>query len=86
LRRTKSLISEFFINENATGNVEGEPCGLLKMWILLKKKNCTYIHTIKGLHNTFREFKDIKCKGESPSLEEGKMALMRGRCPKSNGQ
>ena len=53
----------FFINVNAAGNVEGEPCGLLKMWILPKKKNRTYIHTIKGLHNTFREFKDIKCKG-----------------------
>jgi hypothetical protein len=27
-----------FINVNAAGNVEGEPCGLLKMWILPKKK------------------------------------------------
>jgi hypothetical protein len=76
----------YFINKNKAGNVEGEPRGLLKMWILLKKKICTYIHTIKGLHNTFSEFKDIKCKGESPNLEEGKTALMRGRFLRSDGR
>jgi hypothetical protein len=76
----------YFIYKNKAGNVEGEPRGLLKMRILPKKKIRTYIHTIKGLHNTFSEFKDIKCKGESPNLEEGKTALMRGRFPRSDGQ
>jgi hypothetical protein len=46
-----------------------------------KKKNCTFIHTIKGQNNVFAEFKDFKCKGESPSLEEGTTAMMRGRLP-----
>ena len=51
------------------------------MWILPKKKNSTFVHTIKDQNNEFAEFNDIKCKGESPSLEEGKTALMRGRRP-----
>jgi hypothetical protein len=46
-----------------------------------EKKNSTIIHAIKGLNNVFAEYKDIKCKGESPSLEEGRRALLRGRLP-----
>jgi hypothetical protein len=61
---------EFFINENIAGNVEGEWCGLEKMWILPKNVKHTFMHGIRG-GNSFKEFKDIKCKGESPSLEEG---------------
>ena len=76
----------FFINENKAGNVEGDPCGLSKMWILPKKKNRTFIHTIKGQNNVFAEFKGIKCKGESPSLEEGTTALMKGRHPNVCGR
>ena len=68
----------FFKVEKEAGNVEGELCGLSKMWII-PKKNSTIIHTIKGQNNVFAEFHDIKCKGESPSLEEGKMAMFRGR-------
>jgi hypothetical protein len=71
----------FFKEQKEAGNVEGEPCGLTKMWILPKKKNSTIIHAIKGLNNVFAEYKDIKCKGESPSLEEGRRALLRGRLP-----
>ncbi len=57
-----------------------------KMWILPEKKNRTYIHTIKGNRGEFNEYKDIKCKGESPSLEEGKTTLMRGRFPHASGR
>jgi hypothetical protein len=76
----------FFNDEKEAGNVEGEPCGLTKMWIIPKKKNSTFVHTIKDQKNEFAEFHDIKCKGESPSLEEGKTALMRGRRPKVSGR
>jgi hypothetical protein len=76
----------FFNDEKEAGNVEGEPCGLSKMWIIPKKKNSTFVHTIKDQKNEFAEFHDIKCKGESPSLEEGKTALMRGRRPKVSGR
>jgi hypothetical protein len=74
----------FFYDENKAGNVEGEPCGLSKMWILPKKTNSTFIHMIKGKNNVFAEYNDIKCKGESPSLEEGRTALLRGRLRKMN--
>jgi hypothetical protein len=50
------------------------------------KINRTFIHTIKGQYNDFTEFKDIKCKGESPSLEEGTTALMRGQRPNACGR
>jgi hypothetical protein len=72
---------EFFKNENKAGNVEGEPCGLQKMWIIQKKGEPTFIHAIKGERNSFREYEDIKCKGGSPSLDEGKSVLMKGRRP-----
>ena len=80
-------LMNYFINENKAGNVEaeGEPCGLSKMWILSKKINSTFIHAIKGQNNVFAEFKDIKCKGESPSLEEGRTALLRGRLQRIGG-
>ena len=51
-----------------------------------KKENRIYIHTIKGLHNTFREIKDIICKGESPILGEGNTVLMRGRVPRADNR
>jgi hypothetical protein len=32
-------LMNYFINKNKAGNVEGEPRGLLKMWILQKRKS-----------------------------------------------
>ena len=76
----------FFNDEKKAGNVEGEPCGLTKMWIFPEKKKNTIIHNIRGQNNNiFAEYNDIKCKGESPSLEEGTKALLRGRLEKSRG-
>ncbi len=72
-------LMNYFIDENKAGNVEGEVCGLGKMWIFPHEINKTIIHTIKGLNNDFVEFVDIKCKGECPSSEEGRTALRRGR-------
>ena len=69
----------FFNKQKEAGNVEGGPCGLNKMWILPVKKNSTFIHQIKSHNMEFSEYKDIKCKGESPSMKEGATALLRGR-------
>jgi hypothetical protein len=69
----------FFNEQKEAGNVEGGPCGLKKMWILPVKKRSTFIHQIKSQNNEFSEYKDIKCKGESPSMKEGATALLRGR-------
>ncbi len=79
-------LMEYFKNEKKAGNVEGEPCGLKKMWIIPKKCEPSLIHSIIGSGNKLREYKDIKCKGESPSLGEGKSALMMGRCPWTDGR
>ena len=69
----------FFNEQKEAGNVEGGPCGLKKMWILPVKKRSTFIHSIKSNNMEFSEFKDIKCKGESPSMKEGATALLSGR-------
>ena len=69
----------FFNEQKEAGKVEGGPCGLNKMWILPVKKRNTFIHAIKSNNNEFSEYKDIKCKGDSPSMKEGATALLSGR-------
>ena len=80
-----SELMKFFKDEKVAGNVEGEPCGLGKMWMLPNTINSTFIHYIKGEKDNFAEYVDIKCKGECPSLEEGRRALLRGRRQKATG-
>ena len=74
----KTLFS-WFEKENRAGNIGGERCGLGEMWVFPPNKRRTVIKIIAGYQNSFREYINITCKGESPSLEEGIAALKMGR-------
>ena len=76
--KIKSLFS-WFEKENLARNIGGEKCGLSEMWVFPPKKRRTLIHNITGKSKSFREYENIICKGEYPSLEEGIAALKMGR-------
>jgi hypothetical protein len=76
--KIKSLFS-WFEMENLAKNSGGEKCGLSEMWVFPPKKRRTIIHTIQGGSKSFREYENIICNGESPSLEDGIAALKMGQ-------
>ena len=80
-----SELIKFFNDEKEEGNVEGEPCGLGKMWILPKKKTAYTSIPSKDFIIHSERVKILNARG-SPHFLEGKMVLMRERVPRADDQ